>query len=237
MASAAKTFAIGVFGAQHDVSLSCTTSLLRLQQAAVQRFENDPWSLQVFFAEDLNEVFNKALEMNAHAVAAVHTSVAFQPQFILDALASPHPCVVGGHPLAHIDWTRVKDAATKLTPTPESLQRAGLTYNVQIVNDTVLDRYLPVKAVHSIDIIVLRTSVLRCIADRHFSDISYEEGDKFLFMAEDVLDGAKRSAGQRFLDFLAEESVQMVVDTEHQCGKTGVAEFTGCPGLRGRQLR
>lgn len=213
---AATTVALLIVAPNDDISLSCTTSLLRLQQAAAQRLTAGAPAvlLDLHITASVDEALQHVAASDAGVGAIIHANIGFPHEFILDAaLQDTYDLVLGAHPLPRIDWEAVHTRGT---------QEAGINFNVAVHPDAT-GRYraiIPEKSINVLDMFVVKRDALP---------------KNVVYVADEMVDGVRVSASQRFLGLFRDETV--AVDVEHQCTRTGSAEFAGCVGYRGSHIR
>lgn len=207
-----------------DISLACTTSLLRLQQLAARRN----------VALDVHVVgsFLEALNTHEHGdfVVAMDAACGVPPEFVFGLLDSKdHPVIAGVYPLAKVDWDRVGRVLADPLAT-EPLSHAGNVYNVTPSPGPGLHRYVPIKDVSELRVLGVSSAILAAMAGPHLSYTDSDGNDKTLFAYESVLDGAYQNPWQTFARLLG--STPIVADLEAPCVFAAPAQFAGCVGMR-----
>lgn len=235
---ARKVIGVGVVCPQGEVSLNCTTSMLRLQQAVARLAASgkDVVHLEVTISDTANAALNEMMaQPEIEMMIVVHCSIGFPADFLLGAVNSGLDMIVGVHPLPQIDWKSVREAVDAGTLKAD-LHLSGLEYNVQLRSGAVISRYIPISsAKDAMSLFAVSRSALEAVRKR-FPELCYENG--FLYEAEDVVSGRRRNSTERFLALLAAAGIENAyADVDAQAGKMGSAEFAGCVGMRSGSIR
>jgi len=226
-----KTIVLAIVTPADELSLVCTTSLLRLQQMAARRGD-------VLLDVHIVPTFLEALNTYARGdyLAVLDANVGAPPEFVFGVLDSPaaaaHPLIAGVYPLPRVDWERVSKTAKDPAAT-EPLSHAGNVYNVTPGAATLAHRYAPVTALAELRALVVDCRVLARMAG---PDISYVENGatKYLFAHESVWENSRQNEYQTF----ARKSGESVVaDLEAPCVLAAPAQFAGCVGMRQNGIR
>lgn len=208
-----------------DISLQCTTSLLKLQQLAARR-------------QDLVMDFHilgcvgDALNMYAQGdyLVIVDGQNGVPPEFVFGAIDSTHPAVFGVYPLAKVDWERVKSRVQDETAT-EPLGHAGNVYNI-VPKHATMGRYVPVDSINESKVMVLKCSVVESMAGDHTK--TTKDGKEYhILHYESSADGEFNTPDQTFFRALQQYTPVVLADIQEQCTYSGNAQFAGCVGQRG----
>jgi hypothetical protein len=206
---------------QDELSLVCTTSLLRLQQVAGRR---DDVLLDVHLVPTFLDALNTYSK--GDYVFIVDGTIGVPPEFVFNAIASDHDVVAGVYPLPKVDWDRVAKVLGDAAST-EPLNHAGNTYNVTPApGRSGVSRYVPVREVKELKVLCLKSSVLEKLAG---PETSYDKGH--LFTYDSVFDNAFSNVYQTLARKLGIESI--MADLDCPCVCAGPAQFAGCVGMRG----
>lgn len=211
------TVVLAIITKTEDVSLACTTSLLRLQQHAARR---EDVVLDVHIVPELNDALNL---VTGDYVVAIDAQCGFSPEFVFGAVNSKHPAVAGVYPLPKVDWDRVKKVLH--SDSKEPLCHAGNVYNLTPAVAT-MQRYLPVAKVEELRVLALKTSAIK---DLMGPSTSYAENTKHLVCHDAVYDDTFHNCYQTLFHKLP----HMVADVEAPCVMSAPAQFAGCVGMRG----
>ena len=218
-----RTVVLAIVTNDQDITLMCTTSLLRLQQVAARRGD---CLLDVRIVATFLEALN-TFEAGDFVVI-VDGACGVPPEFVLGVLDAPHEAIAGVYPLPKIDWDRV----SKTLETPgasEPLQHAGNVYNLEPAQGP-LKRYVPVKTVRDLKVLALSSKVLRQMAGPSNSYLAEDGSKHYLFTHDSVFENALQNQYQTLARRLP---VPLVADLELPCVMTGPAQFAGCVGMRG----
>lgn len=202
-----------------ELSLVCTTSLLRLQQQAARR---DDVSLDVHLVPTLLEALNTYDK--GDYVFVLDGNIGVSPDFLFQAIASKHPVVAGVYPLPQVDWERVERVLRDDTAT-EPLNYAGNVYNLTPA-PRGMAAYVSVKDVKELKVMCLKSSVLEKLAG---PETSYDKGH--LFTHDSVSFDKLQNEYQTLARKIGLEHI--VADLERPCTCAGPAQFAGCVGMRG----
>jgi len=222
-----KTIVLAIVTVTDDISLACTTSLLRLQQMAGRRTD---CRLDVHVVPSFLEALN--LYASGDYVVVMDAMAGVPPEFVFGVLDAPHPVIAGVYPLPTVDWERVG----KVLRDPESTEpigHAGNVYNLVPASGS-LKRYVPVSSVTELKILAVQSTLLEQLAG---PDISYVDPvtnkPRYLFAHESVFKDAYQNAYQTFSRRLP---CAIVADLDAPCVLSAPAQFAGCVGMR-RVLR
>lgn len=217
--------------AKDDVSLQCTTSLMQLQQEAVQR---QVCTLDLHIVSTFLEALN--LYDKGQYLVIIDGQCGVRPEFVFGLIASKHKVVAGVYPLPVVNWDRLALSLSKAhhtsKPALEPIHHAGNVYNLTPANGGFA-RYLPVKtgSVQDLRVLGLATQVLRDMAGPH-NAFSVQGETKHLFAYDAVFDDTLHNPYQTFVRLLP-ASVTLMADVQEQCVLSGPAQFAGCVGMRG----
>jgi hypothetical protein len=203
-----------------ELSLVCTTSLLRLQQQAARRGD---LTLDVHLVPTLLDALNTYDK--GDFVFVLDGTIGVSPDFVFQAIASGKDAVAGVYPLPHVDWERVERVLRDDSAT-ESLKYAGNVYNLTPAPGRGMTAYANVKDVKELKVMCLKSSVLEKLAG---PDTSYDTGH--LFTHDSVYFDTLHNQYQTLARKIGLENI--VADLEHPCMCAGPAQFAGCVGMRG----
>lgn len=213
-------------GQSSDVTLMTAVSMLRLQQTLLT-FQT-PIEAEVHFVRD----FNDALHLVHRAAKGPHTGalivegkLGFDPRFVLRALATTVPLVVGVYPLPVVDWQRITTR-----PSDEPPEEWGNVYNVTPVHPgrpADANGYLEVSREASLGLLWLRAGVLQQIAERHPETVQADQSTAFGLPG--VSGGRVLNPHHRFLDLYGGT---VMADPDSGATSSGPTEFGGCVGAR-----
>jgi hypothetical protein len=212
------TIVLAIVTKTEDVSLICTTSLLRLQQ---QAFRREDITLNVHIVPDLNDALN--LVSYGDYIMIVDAQCGFTPDFVFGVVDSGHQAVAGVYPLPKIDWDRVSKVLYS-EDSKEPLNHAGNIYNLTPAVAT-MQRYVPVHTVQELRVLVLKTSLIR---DLMGPSTSYADNTKHLICHDAVYNDTFHNVYQTLFHKLP----LVVADVEAPCVLSAPAQFTGCVGMR-----
>ena len=229
MTAPQKTIVLAIVTAADEISLACTTSLLRLQQMAARRGD-------VLLDVHIVPTFLEALNTYARGdyLAVLDANIGAPPEFVFGVLEPgvDAKLIAGVYPLPRVDWERVSKTAKDPAAT-EPLSHAGNVYNVTPGAATLAHRYVPVTALTELRALIVDCRVLQRMAG---PDISYVDGGatKFLFTHDSVWENSRQNEYQTF----ARKSGETVVaDLEAPCVLAAPAQFAGCVGMRQNGIR
>lgn len=216
----ALTVVLAIVSKTDDVSLACTTSLLRLQQHAARR---EDIALDVHIVGDLLEALNIG---RGDYIVTIDAQCGFPVEFIFGLLDSGHKVVAGVYPLPRVDWDRVKK--TLESESKEPLGHSGNVYNLTPVLGGGLQRYAPVKEVKELRVLAIATSVL---AEMAGPCNSFGDG-KYLYCHDSVYEDVFQNPYQTLVRKLPSD-VRVMADLDMPCVLSAPAQFAGCVGMRG----
>lgn len=202
-----------------DATLSCAVSLLRVQNALMtgqQKIRADMHFVQGF--DDALQTLRA--HPTAQGMLVVDTSMGFNAEFPLRAMASGLPVVVASYPLPGVDWERVKRQ-----PENEDPQFWGNVYSCKPSGRFGPSGYAHVTEAR-LGVAWISKQVVSDIAARH-PELVAEDG--VMFATEGVYGGTRRTGDQRFLDLYGGD---VWADLERPSVSTGPMEFAGCVGVR-----
>jgi hypothetical protein len=216
-----KSAVIAIVTENEELSLACTTNLLRLQQQAAQRGNVLTVNLVPTFLDALNSESH-----DADYLFVIDSNAGVPPEFVFGVLDGTHDAVAGVYPLPKIDWARITRVLADETST-EPIAHAGNVYNVVPVAGHSLQRYVPVRDVRELRVLAISFALLQSIEGDEFVD---DAGvTKKLYTRESVVK-------ERFLNkyqTLARKVPTLVADLESPCNLSAPAMFAGCVGYRG----
>jgi len=200
-----------------DVSLQCTTSLLRLQQSAASKTDV---SLDFHIVSTLLEALN--LYTKGDVLLVVDGQCSVSSEFVFGGLDKP--CVLGIYPLAKVDWERVAKTVT-IEGSQEPPGHTGNVYNV-VPQASTMSRYVLLQQVLEAKVLMIKTEEIQKIVGPH---TQYDQ-NKHLLCHDSVFEGIHQNQYQTFLRKL---QCPVVGDLQEQCTLSGSAQFAGCVGMRG----
>jgi hypothetical protein len=207
-----------------ELSLQCTTSLLKLQQLAARRAD-----LMMDF-HIMNSV-GDALNMYSKGdyVVIVDGRNGFSADFIFGAIEAGHKAVYGVYPLPQVDWERVKARVQNENAT-ESLAHAGNVYNI-VPQESSMSRYVPIKSIKESKVMILQAAVIESMVGEHTK--TTKNGSEFhILHFESSSDNLLLNPDQTFFKSL-QGHCTVLADLQEQCTVSGSAQFAGCVGQRG----
>jgi hypothetical protein len=213
---APKSAVLAIITATEEISLACTTSLLRLQQEAARRGN----MLSVTIVPTFLEALNSRNEEFDYLIA-IDGAAGVPPEFVFGVLDGTHEAVAGVYPLPQIDWDRITRALVR-EDSAEPIHHAGNVYNLTPTAGVNLARYVPVAKVEELRVLAVSTKVLDGIYGDPFGS------DHRLYTCETVESGKLLNAYQTFA-----RKVSLVADLEAPCSLSAPATFAGCVGYRG----
>jgi hypothetical protein len=216
--AATTTVVLAIVTKTEDVSLACTTSLLRLQQQAARR---EDIVLDVHIVPELNDALNL---VSGDYVIAIDAQCGFTPEFVFGVVESEHSAVAGVYPLPKVDWARVKKVLHS-DSSKEPLNHAGNVYNLTPAVST-MRRYVPVTKVEELRVLALKSSLIK---DLMGPSTSYAGNTKHLLCHDSVYDDAFHNCYQTFFRKISQ---LLVADVEAPCMMSAPAQFAGCVGMR-----
>lgn len=204
-----------------EVSLMCSISLLRLQQAVLaqaRRFRSE-----VFFVKSLDEALNQLRRHDeASGALIVRGTMGFDPAFVVEAVAGDAPVVVAPYPLPFVDWDRV---ATQ--PESESTSHWGNVYNVELKGGPCRGGYVRASKAE-LGVAWVAKSAVADIVARH-PELVTADGSRASLATAGVYEGAYLDEHARFA---ALYGGPVWVDIAHPATSSGPTEFVGCVGHR-----
>lgn len=219
--SAPSRIILAVVTTTEEVSLQCTTSLLRLQQTVATRKD---------LALDFHVVssFLDALQLHSRGeyLVIVDQKCGFTADFVLAGLQ--HPAVVGVYPLGQVDWKRVETRINS-PGSQEPLHHAGNVYNIVPAN-TMLARYIALQSVIECRVLILHSEEIAKITGPHTEYIDANGDAKHLLTHSSVFENQLQNEYQTFIRKL---QCPVVADVQEQCTMSANAQFAGCVGQRG----
>jgi hypothetical protein len=216
---------LAVITTTDELSLACTTSLLKLQQIAAQRSD---LALDVHLVTSFLEALNTYVR--GDVVIMIDGAVGIPHEFVLGVLDSSHAVVAGVYPTARVDWDRVAKVLHDPSAT-EPLHHAGNVYNVTPDPGRGLVRYVPIRDVTELKVLAIKSSVLQAMAG---PDISYDiqDGTAYLFTHESVFENKLQNVYQTLTRKLKDKGIHIVADLDAPCTLAAPAQFAGCVGMR-----
>lgn len=224
-----------VTGSRREAALPCATSILKVQSALMVHPERITANLH--FVSTVDDALNALLaspDDDESSALVTNTMVGFEPQFVLECMASTKSCVIGCYPVGSIDWGRV-EALGKAQEAVEPPSMWGNTYNILPANEAPDEEgFTRVAGVREFSMLWLRKKVLRDIVQRHPEIVA---GDRAAFcvpgtFATGAGDATYMSQEQRFVSLLSGGSHVAWTRLDLPAVNTGLAEFAGSVGSR-----
>lgn len=214
----ALTLIVAIVTGTDDISLQCTTSLLKLQQHAAQK------AIKIDF--HIVKTYHDALNMYTRCdyLAVIEGQCGFSPTMVLHAIETEQSAVYGVYPLGKVDWTRV-DTRLK-NPSGEPLGHAGNVYNI-VPKASSLSRYVPIDSVKDSKVMILKSTVIDAMTGPHTST-----NNGHILWYDSSFENTYQTPPQTFFRLLSQHTPVMA-DTHEQCTLSANAEFSGCVGQRG----
>jgi hypothetical protein len=207
-----------------DMTLQACVSILNLQMILMST--TDGFCADLRFYNTINQALTALyLEKDAHAAYIIHYSTGVPGDFATVAWNSDKDVVVGIHPLAKIDWDRVKE---NIANTTESLENTGMVFNLSLGGMPDALGYAKVKNIKEADVMFVKRAVVDDIVRANPSVVSSDEKHTSLFL-EGIYDGEHMSGVERFCK-LYDKCVYG--DTARTVNKCGPAEYLGVVGSR-----
>jgi hypothetical protein len=204
-----------------EISLQCTTSLLRLQQAIATKKD---------LVLDFNIVTSFLDALNLHTkgdfLVIIDQQCSCSVEFVLGGLQ--HPAVVGVYPLGQVNWKRIETRINTPGAT-EPLRHAGNVYNI-IPAQASLSRYLPVQSVVESKVLMIKSEEIAKITGPHTEYTDAQGVRKDLLAHPSVFENTLQNEYQTFIRKL---QCPLVADVQEQCTLSANAQFAGCVGQRG----
>lgn len=219
------TLIVAVVTGTDDISLQCTTSLLKLQQHAAQKA-----NLKIDF--HIVKTYHDALNMYTQCdyLAIIDGQCGFSPTMVVHAVDTQQSAVYGVYPLGKVDWARI-DTRLKNPSPGEPLGHAGNVYNI-VPKVSSLSRYVPIESVKDSKVMILKSSVIDAMTGPHTST-----DNGHILWYDSSFENTYQTPPQTFFRLLMQQCQQqqtpVMADTHEQCTLSANAEFSGCVGQRG----
>jgi len=215
-----------------EMTVQCCVSILNLQTELMKTSMTPggpPFQADLRFFKTNNEAVEDLYkDKEFSALFLINFSMGVNGRFAIKAFESPNDVVIGVHPMPTIDWDRVRE---KITSTTESVQHAGIVYNVSLNGSPDSDGFVTIgKDVQKIDVMFLRRTVIDDIVANHPSIVS-NDGGRLSLLLDGLYDGTFMTGEQRFVSLYDKP---MYTDTAFQCNKAAPADYVGIVGNRAR---
>ena len=218
---ATKKVILAVVTQTEDVSLQCTTSLLRLQQAAARRPDVH---LDIHIVSTLLEALNINPSDNQWLVI-VDGTCGVPDAFVFQAIAADKDMVLGIYPLPRVDWDRI--SAYLSAKSNEPVEHTGNVYNIKPRN-VLYSRYVAVDTVNDAKIMCISLAALKSLSGPHTAG-----NNMHLYTHDAIFGGRFYTPYQTLVKKFQDTNLSVVADVENQCTISGNAQFAGCVGARG----
>lgn len=213
-----ETVLLAVVAPTDDVSLQCTTSLLKFQQHMATKAV----SMDFHIVKSVREALN--LFPRCTWLVVIDGQCGFSSTFISDALESGHGAIYGVYPLPTVNWPRVQERLQ--SGDGEPIGHAGNVYNL-VPKSASLAQYVPVQSVTDSKVMILRSDIIDTITGPH---TSCEDGHVVWY--DSSYQNQYHTPAQTFFRLLSQHTTVMA-DIREQCTVSGNAQFSGCVGQRG----
>ncbi|AGE50173.1 hypothetical protein ATCVCanal1_393R [Acanthocystis turfacea Chlorella virus Canal-1] len=228
MATPSKVIIGIVTEGRSDSALQACVSVLHLQMQLMAAPANQAFQADFRFYKTNNEALEdlyRSKEMTGLFV--INWSSGVPGAFSLKAYRSSNEVVLGVHSDGVIDWDRVR---ANITTGKESVEYAGINYNVELEGVPNKDKFVKVKSAKMMDVFFVKRSAVVAIASKHPEVVS-NDGQHASFAIEGVYDGQYVNATERFLQLYGKP---VYADVEHGINKLAPQDFTGIVGNRSR---
>ena len=207
-----------------DMTLQSCVSILNLQINLMTTPEG--FCADLRFYSTVNQALTAMyLEKDIQATYVINYSTGVPGDFATVAWKSDKDVVVGIHPLATIDWDRVKE---NIANTSESLENTGMVFNLSLGGMPDALGYAKVKNIKEADVMFVKRAVVDDIVRTTPSVVSTDTKHTSLFL-EGIYDGVHMTGVERFCKLYGK---CMYGDTVRTVNKCGPAEYLGVVGNR-----
>lgn len=207
-----------------DMTLQACVSILNLQMCLMT--STNGFQADLRFYKTNNEALTALYqEKDFKAVYIINFSTGVPGDFALKAWNSDKDIVVGIHPLATIDWDRVKE---NIANTAESLQNTGIVYNLSLGGILDENGYAKIKSIKEADVMFVKREALETIVKANPTVVT-KDGKHTSFFLEGVYDGVYMTGEERFAQLYDKP---MFGDTARAVNKCGPCEYIGIVGNR-----
>jgi hypothetical protein len=207
-----------------DMALQACVSILHLQMQLMTT--QDGFQADMRFFKTNNEAITELYKSKEfEGIFMLNFASGVPGEFALKALRSDKDVVFGIHPLATIDWDRVKE---KIASTTETLQNTGVVYNLKLASIPDAAGFAKVADVQHADVMYVKRAAIDDIVERHPSAVSNDKKHTTI-LQEGIYDGVFMTAEQRFAHLYGKP---IYADTALQCSKAGPADYVGIVGNR-----
>jgi hypothetical protein len=211
-----------------DSALQACVSVLHLQMQLMQTPQHEAFQADFRFYKTNNEALEdlyRSKEMSA--TFCINWSSGVPGAFSLKAFRSSNEITLGVHSDGVIDWDRVRN---NITTGKESVEYAGINYNVELEGTPNKDKYVKVKSAKMMDVFFVKRAAVDYIASKHPNVVS-KDGQHANFAIEGVYDGEYVNGPTRFIQLYGKP---VYADVEHGINKLAPQDFTGVVGNRSR---
>lgn len=213
-----------------DMTLQTCVSILNLQMVLMTSNPADGFQADLRFFKTINQALTAMHnEKDVCGLYVINFSTGVAGDFATKALASDKDVIVGIHPLASVDWDRVK---ANITNTSEELQNTGMVYNISLGGLPDKNGYAKVKSINEASIMFVKRNVVDEIVKNHPS-VASSDGNHYSLFLEGVYDGVYMSGVDRFVKLYGKT---IYGDTVRSAIKIGSQDYVGVVGNRS-QLR
>jgi len=228
MATPSKVIIGIVTEGRSDSALQACVSVLHLQMQLMNTPVHQGFQADFRFYKTNNEALEDLYRSKDFSgLFVLNWSSGVPGAFSLKAFSSSNEVVLGVHSDGVIDWGRVRE---NITTGKESVEYAGINYNVELEGVPGKDKYVKVKTAKMMDVFFVKRAALDYIASKHPSVVS-KDGQHGSFTVEGVYDGQYLNATQRFIQLYGKP---VYADVEHGINKLAPQDFTGVVGNRTR---
>ncbi|ABT14949.1 hypothetical protein NY2A_B550R [Paramecium bursaria Chlorella virus NY2A] len=211
-----------------DMTLQCCVSILHLQAQLIQTQHG--FQADMRFYSNINEAISDLYRSKEFSgMFVIKWSAGVPGPFAMKAWSSKHDIVVGIHPMASIDWERVKE---KITSTTENIAHAGIVYNLKLDGFPDSEGFGKAKEIKALDVIFIKRSAIDDIVKNNPGTVS-DDGQHSSIFLEGVYDGVYMTEVERFVKLYGKP---IYADANLQCSKSATQDYVGIVGNRS-QLR
>jgi hypothetical protein len=207
-----------------DMALQACVSILNLQMCLMTSPNGFQADLR-FYGTNNEALSALYIEKDFKAVYIINFSTGVPGDFAVKAWNSDKDIVVGIHPLATIDWDRVKE---NIANTAESLQNTGAVYNLSLGGIPDENGYAKIKSIKAADVMFVKREALDAIVKANPVVVTKDGKHTSLFL-DGVYDGVYLTGVERFVKLYGKT---MFGDTARTVNKCGPQEYIGIVGNR-----
>jgi len=228
MATPSKVIIGIVTEGRSDSALQACVSVLHLQMQLMNTPAQQGFQADFRFYKTNNEALEDLYRSKDFSgLFVLNWSSGVPGAFSLKAFRSSNEVVLGVHSDGVIDWGRVRE---NITTGKESVEYAGINYNVELEGVPDKGKYVKVKTAKMMDVFFVKRAAVDYIASKYPSVVS-KDGQHGSFAIEGVYDGQYLNATQRFIQLYGKP---VYADVEHGINKLAPQDFTGVVGNRTR---